>query len=180
LGRRRGVNLAFLPPELDLATHLGARGDREAAGLEVAGEGSGFLQLDPALGDDVAANLAADQHGVGLDLAVDRRAGLDGELTLDVDVALEAPGAPDVSVPLDLALDRETRGQEGFRELGLRDRHGLLLPSQGLSRDGLRRRHGRLHPGFGAGRWLVLPGLLSEQCHDYASFTASGPHPSAG
>src|SRR5262249_46214538 len=78
------------------------------------------------------------------------------------------------------ALDRETRGQEGFRELGLRDRHGLLLHSQGLSRDGLRRRHGRLHPGFGAGRWLVLPGLLSEQCHDYASLTASRPDRSAG
>src|SRR5262249_56055648 len=30
------------------------------------------------------------------------------------------------------------------------------------------------------GRWPVVGGLVSEQCHDYASLTASGPDRSAG
>src|SRR5262249_7854690 len=112
LGRVQGVAFPFLPAELDLAAHLRPGRHREAPRLEIADQRARLLELDPGICDEVTTNLAAHQHRVGLDLAVDGCAGLDRQLTLDVDVSLEAAGDADVAVPLNLSLDGEARGED--------------------------------------------------------------------
>src|SRR5262245_20299917 len=180
--RRRRVDLAFLPAELDLAAHLRASGHRQAAGLQVADQRAGFLQLNATLRDDVPAHLAADVHGVGLDLALDGGAGLDRQLTLHVDVPLEAPGDPDVPVAFDLALDREAGGQDGLGELARGvDRHRLVLHwagrFDGAHERGTQRNHRRpLDPRLGFGRRLLLAGLTEQRhCHSPPSRRTARP-----
>src|SRR5262245_6820289 len=176
LGRVEGLDFSFLPAELDLAAHLRPGRHGEASRLEVTDQRPGLLELNPRVRNEVTAHLAADQHGVGLDLAVDGRAGLDRQLALHVDVALEASGDPDVAVAFDLPLDGEARGEDRLGAFGSGHRHrGLLCASRGCSHGSIRRNHRRrrwpLESRLVSWRWLgfrsrlLLAGLLSEQCH---------------
>src|SRR3970040_3042183 len=100
LAWRRVLDLALLPPELDLAPHLRPRRHRQTAGLQIADEGPRLLELDGGRGDDLPPHLAPDQHDLSVHLSVDRSARLDRQLTLDVDVTLEPARHTDVAVSL--------------------------------------------------------------------------------
>lgn len=43
--QRETLNLAFFPPEFDIAAHLRARRHRQATGLQISDETAGFLEL---------------------------------------------------------------------------------------------------------------------------------------
>src|SRR6266851_1246772 len=91
---------AVLPAlEPDLALDGGALGRREAAGLEGARQ--------------VAAHLARDDDGGGVDVGVDLGALGDHDASGYVDLALEAAVDVEITLARDLAAKRETAAQDG-------------------------------------------------------------------
>src|SRR5690606_23349698 len=96
---------AVIPAALDVAADARAGGDGEGAGLDVADQHGGRLQLD-ALGRlDVAFELAGHGHALGAHAAVEAGAAVDGQVAFDVDVALDLAGDADMPAAGDLALD---------------------------------------------------------------------------
>src|ERR1043166_835496 len=73
-----GLSFTLLPPELHLAAHLGSGGDDHAAGLDVADQGPGVLELHPRRCRDLTTDIAGHQDRFGGDLALDESARLDG------------------------------------------------------------------------------------------------------
>src|SRR6185312_7089184 len=103
-GLTRGSLAVLFPAELDLASHARTGRDREGAGLHVTRDDAAFLQLDALGALDVALELARDGDRLGTYLAVERGAGIDRQVTVDLHVALEATGKTDVTRADDLAL----------------------------------------------------------------------------
>src|ERR1700704_5523155 len=97
--------LAIVPPELGPAAHAGAGCDCHRAGLQVADHCAALQQIDMRGFLDVPLELAGDRDLVGAYAAGQLGAELDGEIALDVDVALEIAGDPYTSPTFDLALD---------------------------------------------------------------------------
>src|SRR5262249_21157537 len=104
-GLERGLLAVLFPTELDLTAHAGTCGHRERTGLHVARDDAAFLQLDTLGVLDVALELAADGHRLRTHLAVERGAVIDGEVAVDLHVALEATGKADMAGADDLAFD---------------------------------------------------------------------------
>ena len=105
------------PPELDAAPHARARGDGERTRLEIAGENPRLEQFHPRGAADVAVELAAHRHRFGGHPADHLGSGFDGQIALHVHVALKAAGDADVARSLDLALDRESGGEDRLLEI---------------------------------------------------------------
>ena len=123
-----------------------------------------------AAGVDVALDLAADDHGRGIDLAGDVRALLDRDVALHVDVALEAAGDADVARALDLALDGDVGGDQRFLGGAGRSRapDGGWSSMAPATRTGDGRRGAAA--GSASGRGVaagcgVLDGRVFPQCH---------------
>src|SRR4026208_1446772 len=109
-----GLAFTLLPPELHLAPHLGSGGDHHAARLHVSDQRAGAHELSPRRRDNLAADIPGDQDRIGRDLALDKGAGLDGQLAIHLDRALEPTDHTEVAGALDLSFDREAGGQNGF------------------------------------------------------------------
>src|SRR6478672_4730972 len=104
--------LAVVPAEFSLSAQSRAGGDGQRARLEIADDHRGLQQIDQRSFLDVAFELAGDRDLVGAYGAGQLGAGLDREIALDIDVALELSGDPDAAAALDLALDGDVRGNQ--------------------------------------------------------------------
>src|ERR1035437_5557752 len=131
----------FPPAELDLAAHPGTGRHGQRVRAQVAVENPGREQLHARGPVDVAVDLTADRYGARTHPAGERRARIDREVALHVYVALEASRDSHVAGALDLALDRELRGDDRFlagaiggAERRARGRHGLDVRFELLSR----------------------------------------------
>src|SRR5579862_1331755 len=116
--------LAVIPAELRLPAQSRAGGNGERAGLHIAHDDTALLQFDERCLLDVALELARDRHPVGANGTGQLGAGFDGEVALDIDVALELAGDADAATAFDLALDRDVGGNQRFlaRTRGFRTR----------------------------------------------------------
>src|SRR3546814_12052261 len=74
--------------DVGLAAHARAGGDGERAGLDVADQHAALLQFDLRGAFDVAFQFAGDDHALGTHATGELGAGFDGQVALDVDVAL--------------------------------------------------------------------------------------------
>jgi hypothetical protein len=123
--RRLALRLAIVPAELGVAAHARASRDGQRARLEVARHHRGRQQIDPRGFLDVAFQFAGDRDLVGADAAGQLRARFDGEVALNVDVALElaghthTPGTFDLAFDGDVGRDHRFLARPGF---GVRDR----------------------------------------------------------
>src|SRR4029079_19192628 len=106
LARSPGARLAFAPtPNCAAAAHAGACREADGARLEIAGEHARVEQLDALGALDVSLDLAADDHRVGAHAARQLGTGIDRQVALNVNVALEAAGETNVSRAFDLAFN---------------------------------------------------------------------------
>src|SRR5215470_13205240 len=162
----RWPRLAFtlLPAELHLAAHLGSGGDHHAAGLHVADQRAGVLELYPRRRGNLTPDIAGHQDRFGRDLALDVGPRLDGQLAVHLDGALEPADHAKVAAALDLPLDREPGGQNGFGIVHAARRHLRALHSWDVVNGNRRARERRLERrlglrlGLGLRRGFVLPG----------------------
>jgi hypothetical protein len=79
-------------------------------------DGRALVQLDALRAFDVALDFPCHHDRARAHGAREVRAGLDGQRAVDVDVALEAAGNAYVAGAVDLAFEREARGNDGFLE----------------------------------------------------------------
>src|SRR5258707_10737120 len=100
-----------------MPAHARAGRDRDRSRLHVADDDAPFLYIDPLGGFDVALKLAADHDDAGQDLAGKMGPRLDAEIAVDTNIPLEAARHTYISRPLDLALDRQIRGNDRFAPL---------------------------------------------------------------
>ena len=98
------------PAEVGLATHARASGDGQRTGLDVAQQHAAFEQFDARRAFDVAFEFTGNDDFLGAYAAGDLGAGFDGQVALDVDVALELAGDADVAGAFDLAFDGDVGG----------------------------------------------------------------------
>ena len=96
----------LVPAKFRATAHARASRDGQRAGLQIAVEHACLKKLDAGCRIDVAFQLAANDDGIGAHAAGDLRAGLDREVALNVDVALEVAGDANVAGAFDLAFDR--------------------------------------------------------------------------
>ena len=106
--------LVVVPAEIGLAAHARAGRDGQRAGLEIADHHAGLQQIDARGALDIAFQFAGDRDLVRAHAAGELGAGLDGEIALDVDVALELAGDADAAAAFDLAFDRDVGGDQRF------------------------------------------------------------------
>src|SRR5712691_7975445 len=105
---------AVLPAlEPDLALDGGALGRREAAGLEGARQHARGQDVQARGCREIAAHLARDDDGGGVDVGVDLGALGDHDASGYVDLALEAAVHVEITLARDLAAKRETAAQDG-------------------------------------------------------------------
>ena len=106
--------VAFVPAELGLAAHPGAGRNGHRAGLEIADHRAGRQEIDARGFLDIAFQFARDRDLVGANTAAQLGACLDGEIAVDIDIALETAGDAYAAAAFDLALDREVVGDQRF------------------------------------------------------------------
>ena len=105
-----------LQPNSALAAHARAVRDRQGSRADVAVHDAALVQLDALRPLDVSLDLARDHdracaHGAG-----EMCAGLDGQRSVDLDVALEAAGDPHMAGAFDLAFEGQARGDDRLLE----------------------------------------------------------------
>src|SRR5215468_3134412 len=87
-----GFRAAIVPAKLGHPAHPSTGSDGQRTAFEIADHHAGLQQLDARGFLDVAFELAADRDLVGAHAAGQFRSDLDGDIALDLDVALELAG----------------------------------------------------------------------------------------
>jgi len=98
-----------LDVHLDAALELGAVGEDDARGTQVAADAGALVEGDGGGGGDVTIDLAVDVDGVDLDVGLDDGAGGDDEMAAEADAALDATLDDQVFVAGDVAADGDPR-----------------------------------------------------------------------
>ena len=96
---------AFLPAELRTSAHARTVRYCQRSRADVAVDDPALVQLDALRAFDVALDFAGNDHGARADGTGEVGAGFDRQRAVDVDVALETAGDPDMAGALDLSLE---------------------------------------------------------------------------